>query len=65
MAERIWACKIGGEIPDNLPDGADAPIREAVEKAFLEITGVEARFNFSGWAGELTEAERDVVEEDK
>lgn len=61
MAERIWSCKIGGEIPDNLSDGADLPMRIAIERAFLEITGVEARFTFSGWAGKLDEIERKIV----
>lgn len=63
MTERIWICKIGGEIPEMLADDADMPMRQAVEKAFLEITGVEATFNFSGWAGKLDEIERAIVEE--
>lgn len=65
MAERIWTCKIGGEIPDMLPFGADGPMRQAVEKAFLEITGVKAKFTFSGWAGGLNKFEREIVEENK
>ena len=61
-AERIWTCKIGGPVPA-LPDGADYPMREAIELAYLKLTGREAQFNFSGWGGELTEPERAVVED--
>ena len=59
--ERIWSCKIGG-FTKRLPAGADGPMRAAVAKAFKEITGQNAEFCFSGWAAELTDAERDVVE---
>lgn len=58
MHERIWSCKIGGKIPNELPPGVDLPMRQAVKKAFKEITGVDAEFNFSGWAAKLTVAER-------
>lgn len=58
---RIWTCKIG-EV-GNIPDGADLPMRIAVAKAYREITGQDPRFLFSGWGGELSKAERDVVEE--
>ncbi len=61
MKESIWTCKIGGLTP-KLSDGADLPMRAAVRQMFKELTGVEPEFNFSGWAGELTEMERKVVE---
>ncbi len=61
MAKRIWSCKIGEEFPEELPPGADGPMREAVQRAYREITGVDAEFTFSGWAGELDEYERAVV----
>lgn len=64
MIERIWFCKIGGKI-DGLPhvsDGADWPMRRAVQEAFKALTGRECEFTFSGWAGSLTEGERAVVE---
>jgi len=55
--ERIWKCKIGGEVGD-LPAGADGPMRRAVQTAFETLTGVEASFTFSGWGATLTEGER-------
>lgn len=61
MAGKIWGCKIG-EVA-SVPPGADAPMREAVERAYKELTGEEAVFNFSGWGEELTEGERAVVED--
>lgn len=61
MTERIWFCKIGGELAVELADGVDLPMRQAVERAFKEITGVDAEFTFSGWCGQLDEYERAVV----
>lgn len=55
--EKIWKCKIGGEVGD-LPAGADGPMRRAVQTAFETLTGVEASFTFSGWGATLTEGER-------
>lgn len=63
MIERVWDCKIGGEV-DDLPAGSDLPMREAVQRAFRELTGVDARFTFSGWGGSLTTTERAVVNDD-
>lgn len=61
MAGRIWLCKIG-EVAST-PQGADYPMREAVARAFREVTGEEPTFIFSGWGAELTEGERAVVED--
>lgn len=61
MKENIWTCKIGGSI-NTLAPGSDLPMRKAVELAFIEATGFESEFIFSGWAGALTEPERAVVE---
>jgi len=61
MAGRIWYCKIG-EVAST-PDGADMPMRQAVAKAYRELTGEEPVFIFSGWGAELTEPERAVVED--
>ena len=38
-------------------------MRQAVEKAYEELTGEKPVFNFSGWGAELDEAERAVVED--
>jgi len=61
MIERVWKCKIGGQA-DMLPMGADSPMRKAIRAAYLELTGCEPEFIFSGWAAKLTEGERAVVE---
>jgi hypothetical protein len=58
---KIWTCKIG-EANFNHHE-MDAPMRKAIAKAYLEVTGVEPTFIFSGWGGELTEGERAVVED--
>jgi hypothetical protein len=64
---KIWTCKIG-ECEDSALlrngeyYGADGPMREAVREAYIRITGQEPKFAFSGWAGTLTEVERQVVE---
>jgi len=57
---KIWDCKIG-EV-DDVPAGSDFPMREAVKRAYFEITGKEPTFLFSGWGGNLTETERAVAE---
>ena len=57
----IWSCKIG-EVPrGQLSDGSDLPMRDAVTRAYREITGEEPRFIFSGWGGTLTDSEREVI----
>jgi hypothetical protein len=61
-----WDCKVG-EIPrehlhERHPHG-DTPMRAAIAKAYLELTGREPDFLFSGWGGKLDEGERAVVED--
>ena len=63
MHEKIWSCKIGGLIPEDVPPGSDWPMRKAIQKACKEITGVEHEFTFSGWDAELTEPERAANED--
>lgn len=53
---KIWFCKIGEA--ESVPEGADGPMREAVEAAYKDLTGREPGFLFSGWGGQLSEAER-------
>ena len=66
---RIWTCKIGEcedkdlLTPDGKYYGADWPMRKAIQEAYRQVTGKEPKFTFSGWAGELTEDERAVVED--
>lgn len=57
-----WTCKIGEADGDALPHGADHPLRVAVERAYFELTGKQAEFNFSGWSAELTPSEQEYVD---
>lgn len=59
---KIWSCKIGEIDEAALPEGADAPMRAAVETAYRELTGYSSVFCFSGWGATLDEGERAVVE---
>lgn len=61
--KKIWTCKIGEPEDSKLPSDADLPMRRAIAKAYKEITGDEPNFIFSGWGGELTKTERELVEE--
>jgi len=54
----IWECKIGTGASLELPDGADAPMRQAIEKVFFELTGMRPEFHFSGWGGTLSVTEQ-------
>ena len=58
----VWSCAIGGIKPVSVPSGGDAPMRRAVERAFLELTGQEAQACFSGWGEEFAEPARAVIE---
>ena len=60
-----WTCKIGPVDRDELPDGADFPMRMAVEQAFKDLTGRDAEFNFSGWGGSLDKGEQKFVDEER
>lgn len=62
MVQKIWDCKIGFNSDEELPDGSDSPMRQAVREAFLKVTGHEEEFLFSGWAGKLTAVEQNVVD---
>lgn len=57
----VWGCKLGVARRSELPDGADAPMRTAVERAYRELTGQEPDFCFSGWGEVLDEGELDAV----
>lgn len=58
-----WECKVGiaPGTPVTLPGGGDLPMRNAVEAAFLQVTGQEPEYCFSGWGAELTEGEKEVL----
>lgn len=59
----IWSCKIGEVSRARLPRSPDLPMRDAISKAYEEITGKEPDFIFSGWGASLTKNERAVVED--
>lgn len=60
---RIWSCKIGEVDAARLPPGSDALMRDAIAAAYRVITGEDPKFIFSGWAAELTDSERAVVDD--
>lgn len=60
-ARNVWFCKIG--YAGLLPPGADAPMRQAIEKAFWRLTASHPEFCFSGWGGSLTKGENDALEQ--
>lgn len=60
--EKYWSCTIGPAKPSELPDGSDAPMRDAVLVAFMHLTGHATTTIFSGWGAHLTEPQRAVVE---
>ena len=45
--ENYWLCIIGGI--QKLPQGADFPLRDAVENAYQEIVNKRAEYVASGW----------------
>ena len=59
--KHIWTCTVVGE-SDMIDVAADAPMREAVESAFLKVTGVEPKYTFSGFGGKLTITQECVIE---
>ena len=63
---KIWQCKIGeleeAELHKRWPNGADSPMRHAIREAYLNLTGQEPKYIFSGWGATLTRSEREVVD---
>jgi len=46
-----WTCRIGAADRAALPEGADAPLRQAVAAAYRSLTGRAPDFIESGWGG--------------
>ena len=63
--KRVWACKAVWGIESELPAGADQPMREAVKDAFFKLTGRWPDTLFSGWGGQLTDAELRCAKENE
>lgn len=62
-AVAVWECRIVG-FNVTLPQGADVPLRQAVEKAFRKLTGDDSVACFSSWDAELPAIEARIVLED-
>lgn len=58
---KIWSCKIGMATDEQVPEGADLPMRDAIKAAYKNITGVEPDFVLSGWDASLTAGEKSVI----
>lgn len=59
--QRIWQCKIGGEIDGALPEGSDLPMRLTAYGMYNIMTQSSQYVCFSGWSAALTEEERKQV----
>lgn len=60
---KMWYCKIGECDPAEVPEGGDAPMRDAISRAYERTTGQQPEFIFSGWGADLTEPQRACVED--
>ena len=59
-----WTCKIGSTKGVQIPMGGDSPMRQAIQKAFKELTGEDAEATFSGWGSSFTAGELHVINPD-
>ena len=59
--ELLWSCRIGAA--SSIPPYADQPMRDAIRKAYTELTGEEPDFIYSGWGEPLTEEEKTKIKE--
>lgn len=58
VEKEYWYCIIGPIYEkDMLPRGSDAPLRDAVQKAFMALAGCDAHVLYSGWG--ISEAEKE------
>lgn len=58
---KVWTCTIGPVARERLPEGADQPMRAAVEAAFHVLTGEQAQACFSGWEPRFTVMQQAVI----
>ena len=59
----IWGCRIGAELDwETLPREAEETMRQAVMKAFRELTGENPYFCFSGWGAELDPRQQRLID---
>lgn len=66
--EQFWTCTIG-PIPAAIIHGGkndlDFPMRQAVAEMFYDLFAVDCEVLFSGWNAELTEGERQALDENR
>jgi hypothetical protein len=55
--KEYWHCTIGPTTRSKLRNGADAPLRIAVESAFVKLLGEQAEMCASGWGYSIEEYE--------
>lgn len=62
---RVWECHLVAGKGVEICGPADGPMREAVERAFHELAGVDCEAAFTGWGGALNRIQREIVLEDR
>ncbi len=65
VTDAYWTCTVGPTDRGKLTVAADSPMREAIRRAFLEITGHEPEFLFSGWGQPPSESEQEYIDSHK
>lgn len=55
---RYWVCIIGETEWNDLPHGADLPMRNAIGEQFKKVTGHYAENNWSGWSADKKAVDR-------
>ena len=55
--KHYWTCIVGPTNFNELEDGADAPMRTAVDKEFNKVTGHEYDKMWSGWGANQEKAD--------
>lgn len=58
---QVWYCKIVVPLEANLPNDFDWPPRKAACEAIIDH-GIDMVACFSGWGGDLTDGELNVIE---
>lgn len=59
----VWECAVGGRSPVIVPNGGDFPMRQAVEKAFFDLTGQNPEMCYSGWGRKFTDKVSPAVQD--
>ncbi len=62
---KIWQCKIGEIELSKIPEIRNSPMRQAVDRAYQQLTGESPKFLFSDWKGQLSANQWQIVEDAK